>query len=388
MRGSIGSKFLGSFITAIIVIGVVIGVMCIICGIDTRKGHELGIRETISGVDQTGGPEGDGIYTPGKKLYIRALTDYIHYDMRKHHYKLTDETDSQGDDPSDGPAYMFQVDGGQEVKVGWDIVWRYNRDKLQVVHAQVRDDIAEAERKLLANPVKLIMQNLVTTEDALSIYYGEGLVSLQSNAFHRISTYPAIADAGIIIDSVVVLTELHPDYKQQIHDKVVAEQKEIAQGQIAKANIAEALAAKEEAEIARQKVVIEAEAQKDKQVLAAEADNLEEILKAEAEAKKLALQGQGERDKQVAEAEGLLAMKLAEAEGEEKLKMAKFDGPSGALNAQVLTAELTAARLAGMLTDLKVVPESTFLSLMDSASYIGMSRGVQPIVDVRAVAEK
>jgi len=374
------NKTLGGLIGLVVVLVIGLITFFSFCGIEYIKGHELAIKEEWGGVDKTGGPNRDGVYGSGKRIFFRPTTDYVKYDMRRHHYKMVDEEASQGDDPADGPSYVFQVDGGQDVKVGFDIVWRYDAKALQQLHQDVRNEVPAAERKILANPCKRIAQNLVTTNEALKIYYGEGLVGLQELFKDRLMSDSGVAAAGIIIEDTVVFTELHPDYKKQIHDKVVAEQKEIAQAQLEKANIAESKAAKAFAEIDKNKRVIAAEAAKQEKVLAAEAENERTILAAQAEQQKRVLEAEGERDAMIAQAKGIEAKKLAEAKGEEALKLAMYDGVAGERRAAVEKVGLQAEKLKGMLQGNQVIPEKAFMALMNSAT------DVTPILDVAAAA--
>jgi hypothetical protein len=359
------------------------------CGIVHIKGHELAIRETWNGVDHTGGPNNDGIYGPGKRMYFRFTTDYIKYDMRRHHYKMINEAQSQGDDAPDGPSYTFKVEGGQKVKVGWDIVYRYDPAELQQLHRDVRNEIPAAEKKILANPCKLIAQNLVTDKAALDIYYGTGLKDLQKDFLSQILSEDGVANAGLIIESAVVMTQLEDAYTKQIADKVVAEQKEISMAAQERANQAQAKSEKAKAEIDKNKRVIAAEAAKAEQVLAAEGQAEREVLAAEAAKKQVVLaaeadmekermEGEGQKLRLVAEAEGVKALKLAEAAGEEALKLAKYDGVAGQRQTSVLYVERQAAKLKGLLDGVKVLPQDAFIALMNDSG----GNDVQPVINV------
>jgi len=351
-----------------------------VCGIAFIKGHELAIKEEWNGIDQSGGDSKDGVYGPGKKIYLRVATDYVKYDMRRHHYKMIDEVGSQGDDKPDGPSYVFEVQGGQRVKVGWDIVWRYNREKLQQLHQDVRNEVAAAEKKILAAPCKLIAQNLVTDKSALAVYYGAGLKKLQIDFKAALLKEDGVESGGIIIESAVIITQLETEYTDQIKAKVVAEQKEISQLQLEKANVAEARAAKAFAEIDKNKRIIAAEASAREQVLAAEAQNEKVVLAAKAENQKRVLEAEGKRDAMLAEAKGVEAMKLAEAVGEEALKLAMYDGVAGERRASVEIADKRAQKLAGILQGCKVLPQDAFVALMnDNASSVTPVLNVAPV---------
>ena len=309
-----------------------------------------------------------GVYGPRRYMYIRLFTDYVKYDMRKHHYILRDlRNGEKPDDESaaevNGPALIINAMGGQQVKVSVDVVWRYNMGKLQTIHQEIRNDPLKAEEKILDNPVRRIAQTLVTTKTAFDVYYGEKLAALQTEFLKAMFEDQAISDAGIVIDTVAIYTDLRPEYVEQINLKATAEQKKLAQEQIQKANQAEADAVKIAAEIEKNKVVVAAQAQNEKT-----------ILEAQAAAKQEALKGEGERDRKVAAAEGVKADLLAQAAGEEALKLAKYDGVAGQRRMNVEYATATAEKLRGMLDGKVVLPEKALVQIGDLA--------VKPVVNM------
>ena len=374
-----------------------------ICPFKTIQGHEKAVLETMIGVwgqrtvtDESGEPS----YTVtefgmGTRPFIRMLSNFVIYDMRKQRYLLDDKDELAKSDPAalkdlNGPPQYFQVDRGQTVKTKVKVIWRYAQGRLAVVHAEARNDIRVAEEKILDTPIKRILQNLITTQDALKVYYGEGLVDLQKKFKEEVQNDPAIKRMGLVIDDAVIFTDLDPEYVKQITAKVVAEQKEKAQEQVEKANLAQARAAKAEAEIAKAKVVTEAEAQKQKQILQAEAAAREEVLSAEAKKQQVVLaaeadmekermEGEGLKLRKIAEAEGVQALLLAEAVGEEALKLAMYDGEAGLRRQQVEVALNLATALKGMLDGKTILPEGAFVSIGEMS---GLKNAVQPVLDV------
>jgi len=358
----------------------------IFCPIDVLQGHERAIKENFfKGVVMEQGADGLKAveFLPRKRWYIRAIDEYVHYDMRKHRYILDDDANLPPEDKEEanGPALMIQVDRGQTVKVRVKVIWRYEAGKLGVVHAQCRNDRVVAEMKVLDTPVRRIAQSLVTSKDALSVYYGDGLKALQTEFKDLLQKDAAITSMGLVIDDAVLFTDLDPKYVEQINAKIVAEQKILAQQQVEKANLAEAEAEKAKAEIEKNKRIVAAEAAKQEQILGAEAANEKTILAAKADMEKQRLEGEGLKVRKIAEAEGVKALKLAEAAGEDALKLAKYDGVAGQRQTEVLIAERVAEKVAGMLKGVQVIPERAFVSVSQQP---GMGSAVVPVADVGA----
>ena len=331
-------------------------------------------------------------YLPGKVFYCPALDEVVKYDMRKHRYILDSIKNIPEDDREEinGDALFIQVMRGQSVKVRVKVIWRYKPGMLGVVHAQARNDRVLAEMKVLDAPVRRIAQNLVTVKEALEVYTGQGLVDLQTAFKDALSADPAITQMGLIIDDAVIYTELDPDYVAQINAKIVAEQKEMAQGQVELANLAEAKAQKAFAEIEKNKIVVAAEAAKEKEILGAEAANQQVILKAEADKQQVVLaaeadmekermEGEGLKLRKIAESEGVLALALAEAKGADALKLAKYDGEAGQRQTSVLIATAVAEKVAGMFKGVQVIPENAFVSVGNELS---STAKIQPVVEV------
>ena len=140
-------------------------------------------------------------------------------------------------------------------------------------------------------------------------------------------------------------------------------------------------AAKAQAEIEKNKVVIAAEAQRDKAILEAEAQKQKAILAAEADKEKQRLEGEGLKARKLAEAEGVKALKLAEAAGEEALKLAMYGGEAGLRRQQVEFAEKIGVAWKGLMDGKTILTEKAFMQLGEIS---GISKAVQPVVDVAA----
>jgi regulator of protease activity HflC (stomatin/prohibitin superfamily) len=299
---SSGSGY-GKLITA----GIVLAIICILAMVtlkwETIKGNEVGIKETMSGIQTN-------ILFPKTYFLWRGIEDIITYDASSQVYDLQN--------------YKVQSVEGQDLIIDLSLRWRIDPAKLYTIHTTLREKL---DKKVIEPAVQRIVKDEGTRLKAIDAFSGEGLVKLQ-NAIETdlTSTNNDLREKGFIVEAFVIKhIELDPNYVAEIKKKQIATQQQLRAVEEQKAAEAEALVAKAKAQADLNKAVVEAERDAKVQVLKAQADNEKVILAAKADQEQAILKAKGEQQRFTLEAEGKMQAAISEAKGIEALGKAKAE---------------------------------------------------------------
>jgi regulator of protease activity HflC (stomatin/prohibitin superfamily) len=297
----------GSGYGRLITIGIVLAIICIMALTllkwETVKGNQVGIKETMSGIQTN-------ILFPRTYFLWRGFEDIITYDASAQVYDLT--------------HYKVQSVEGQDLIIDLSIRYRIDTAKLYTIHTTLREDF---NKKVIEPAVQRIVKDEGTKLRAIDAYSGTNLVQLQ-NAIEGDLTRPEsdMRQRGFIVEAFVIRhIELDSNYVAEIKKKQTATQQQLRAVEEEKAATAEALVAKAKAQADLNKAVVEAERDAKVQVLKAQADNERVILAAKAEQEQAILKAKGEQQRFTLEAEGKMQAAISEAKGIEALGKAKAD---------------------------------------------------------------
>jgi regulator of protease activity HflC (stomatin/prohibitin superfamily) len=299
---SSGSGY-GKLITIAIVLAIV-GILALtMLKWETVKGNQVGIKETMSGIQTN-------ILFPRTYFLWRGFEDIIPYDASSQVYELTN--------------YKVQSVEGQDLIIDLAIRYRIDTAKLYTIHTTLRENF---NKKVIEPAVQRIVKDEGTKLRAIDAYSGTNLVALQ-NAIEGDLTRPEsdLRTRGFIVEAFVIRhIELDSNYVAEIKKKQTATQQQLRAVEEEKAATAEALVAKAKAQADLNKAVVEAERDAKVQVLKAQADNERVILAAKAEQEQAVLKAKGEQQRFTLEAEGKMQAAISEAKGIEALGKAKAD---------------------------------------------------------------
>lgn len=282
----------------------------------TIEGHELGIKETSSGVEER-------VYQPGIYWIFPAITTTLYdYDASSQVFTVNDKN-----------TYKVQSAEGQDMAVTLSLRWRIDPKKLVTFHKEVRTD---ADKKVIFPVVKRVVKDAATTLNAQVAYSGEGLVKLQKSIQdHLTSPDSELAHKGILVEAFVIdHIDLDPAYIAEIKGKQVATQQGLRYAEEEKAATARALRAKAEAQADYNKQVVEADRDAKIATTRAEAQAKQVELQAVAAKKQVVLAAEAERDSALARASGIKALGEAEAEAN-RLRLASWAVPGAETFARV-----------------------------------------------------
>lgn len=320
-----------------------IGFVALLLTVDivTVRGDEVGVKETWS--------EGvvDEVYPPKTYFLIPGFSQNMYtYKISQQKYVMNDVGDEEFGEGRERDSYLVQSKEGQDMRVSLAVQWRRDARHAVELHKTAGDNI---EERILRPELMRVVKDASTQREALSVYSGEGLVSLQAEIQAKLQDPKgALAERGILIDNFVIENiALDPEYVAQIKAKQVAVQARLRNIEETRAAEAAADRAKAEAQADYERTIVQAQRDKEKGILDAERQQQQRILAAEAAAKEVELAAQAERNRNVLVAEGkkeagileaqaILALGQAEAEAT-KLKLAAYntEGAEAFVNIEV-----------------------------------------------------
>lgn len=330
-----------------------------IFGIAHIEGHEFAVKETWGGVS----PE---VVTPGRYVYFRPTTDFIHYDSRTYTFVMNNKTTKEGEIANGREQDRYEIEIGKDSQKIWislQLRWRYNIAKFMEIHKYIRNEPEIAEERIIRGNLMRVVKDCATQKEPMAIYSGKGLVALQLEIERILKTHPEFVDKGILIDGFVIeKIDLDPKFEQQIAAKQLAEQRTLRMKKETIANTEEALSEEAKAMIAYKRDIVTAEKNKQVGILEKEREKQARILNAEAEKQEQILSAEGKKIGDLEKAAGVLKLGLAQAEVDLAKSAALYGGESGKRRADV---EIAKARV-DMFTNMKaVVPEKLALTLLD-----------------------
>ena len=308
-----------------------IGLVALLLTVDivTVRGDEVGVKETWS--------EGvlDEVYASKTYFLIPGFSQNMYtYKISQQKYVMNDLGDEEFGEGRQRDSYLVQSKEGQDMRVSLAVQWRRDPLKAVQLHKTAGDNI---EERILRPELMRVVKDAATQREALSVYSGEGLVSLQAEIQMKLQdSEGALAKRGVLVDNFVIENiALDSEYVAQIKAKQVAVQARLRNIEETRAAEAAADRAKAEAQADYERTIVQAQRDKEKGILNAEREQQERILAAEAAAKEVELAAQAERNRNVLvadgkkeagilEAQAILALGQAEAEAT-KLKLAAYN---------------------------------------------------------------
>lgn len=333
-------------IASIVIVLILVVAGFAIFDLETIGGSEIGVRETMSGVDSDS--LGPGVYSRN-----RVTTTIYRYDMTSQVFVMNDTPPGSGGSEKgrDYDPYLVQSADQQDMHINLSVRWRYDPTKVVDIHkgyhSHVESPPGLIEERLLRNSVQLIVKNHATKMKAADAYSGEGLVRLQTEIEQDLAaTNGELREKGVIVENFVIeKIALDPNYVAEIKARQIAQQKKLRADEETKAAEADALKARAVAQADLNRAVVEA--QRDKEVAklkaeqvaaatltAAEAQKQQTILAAEADASRLKIASEAEKAAAENRAAAILAEGRAKAEAQ-KLLYAAYEGVGGQTFAQI-----------------------------------------------------
>jgi regulator of protease activity HflC (stomatin/prohibitin superfamily) len=330
---------------------------CISLSIVNVEGYEMAVVHTwASGVQSE--PLNNGLHTIwfGKAHKVKVGTQKFTFGP------------NEGDE---APSIKVTcgANGGQKAQINMTINWYLEGTKVVQLY---KDNLAGEDNK--TNYVEIVMKRTIIgavndaarPKEALDIYSGEGFLNLHQALSKALMGNPEFTKRGIVITNVTLYhVELEPAYEAEIAAKQLATQSALRKKQETLAADQEALRVKATAQSIVEQKTAEAMAKKAEVVTAALAQKEQVIAKAEGDMQQAKLRGEGSQLEKEAQAKGDLALGLAEAQVAKAKRDAMYEGEAGHRKAMVEIASLQAEKLKAILAGVKVIPERSFISLMD-----------------------
>ena len=238
------------------------------------------------------------VLASGTHFYIPLTTTPYIYDVGSSKFIMGkgEYYSGEGDDKVDYPAFTLTVGGeGQEQPVTFSVTLNYQLDpsKLVALHNKAQSNYED----LVIKPnITRLISNAATTKSVLSFYSGTGRVELQNEIENAITSHPALAEIGIIVDTFVIDSiDLDPAYVAEIQGRQLATQKRLKAIEERKAADEVAKRVEAEAQADKLKRIVAAEASKQEAIKGAEASKAKRVLASEAEAKEIENKAKAER---------------------------------------------------------------------------------------------